>query len=292
MKNRLLLAVIVLALLVPVIAIAMPASDGADTIAAPNFGIKGWVADTTEKPKSGVTVTIYYRGTYVDSRVTEGDGSFLLTTSYNTNLTISFEEFGNKLISCPNTTVQPGTDVLILNLSSSLYNSADRTYTITSLPDGKQCAIMSVSNGKISGIISYEKENGDKVPVRKVDVSITKIGEEGTYKTVQTNEKGYYMIDCPVGGYTLTAGGEGFEKIDPIEINVATGEQTIHMTIVKSDLPKHLGMDIAHLLMLLGVMVGIILAVVAWFLSRRMNDPDHIEIFDDRAEEEEDINNL
>jgi hypothetical protein len=274
-----------LALLVPLVSLAASASDGEDNVAAPNYGVTGYVIDTGKIAIEGVTVTITDNrvggASYTDK--TDADGKFTVIVPYTTNLSISFEVRGHTLIGCPNTTPQPD-GTLTLNLSTAQYSSSSRIYKITSDKGGMQCAIMAAISGKVSGIVSYE--NG---PLKNMTVSLTTPDRKESY-AARTGDNGYFNIECPIGTYSLTAGGQGFNWSEGVQVNVTSGTTAEYdITLIKEDLTKYMGMDAAHLLMLIGVIVGIFLAAAAWFLSKRMNDLRHIEVFDDRAEEDEDL---
>jgi len=287
MKNRLLLALIALALLVPLVALAAPLSDGAgEPVTSPNYRYEGYVVDTAKKPMGGVTVTIAENrlGGIFEKGVTNEDGLFSIVLASSMNLKITFEIRGYRIISCPNTVLQPD-GTLTLNLSTAQYNSAARIYTLTTDKDGMQPAIMSATFGTISGIVSYEKG-----AIKDMIVSIKVPGADNNYREARTNDSGFYEIkDCPIGSYLITAGGQGFNQSEYEEVNITSSGLTKNITLIKSDLPKYLGSDLAHILMLVGVIVGMFLAAAAWFLSKRMNEPHHIEVFDDTVEEEGEI---
>jgi hypothetical protein len=289
MKKTLLLAVIALALLVPLVSTVAPDSDGADTVAATNFFVEGWVAEgggLGKVPVEGVLVTITDGSGAAYDATTNSSGYFRIGISTPSNLKISFDLYGYMIISCPNTTAQAGSDAFILNLTSSTYTNATRTYRITSEIDGMQSAIMSPITGSVTGFVLYEKG-----PVKNINVTLTttSASKQVQYSS-KTDDSGYFEIKCPVGAYALTTSGQGFRHNDKMDVDVTSGTKTLdNITIEKSAQQKHLGMDLAHLLMLIGVIVGILLAASAWLLSKRMNEPDHIEVFDDRAEEDEDI---
>ncbi|MDR3075283.1 MAG: carboxypeptidase-like regulatory domain-containing protein [Candidatus Methanoplasma sp.] len=282
MRNKVLLAIIAVALLTLVLPIGQADAD----VAAPNYAVEGYVAEgggTGKIPMEGVTVHIMdSQGTVFEDR-TNDRGLFRIEVSSNTNLSISFTAFGYTVISCPNTSSQQGSEYLILNLSTAAYNSTTRTYTITSAVSEMQCAIMTASNGVVGGVVYHGGET-----VKNATVTMTPIDGEGVYRT-NTDDRGYYEIKCPTGEYTLTASGKGFEESNAIIVKVTSSPLTANVTIEKNEIKKYLGLDLAHILMLIGVIVGILLAAVAWFLSKRMNGPNRLEIFEDNAEEDEEI---
>ena len=284
MKNRFLLVLMVIALLVPIATLVSSTSEGGDSVVAPYYRVDGYIIDTRQTPMKEVSVTITDTragGVSYPTAITDDKGYFSIVVAYNTNLSISFEARGHDIISCPNVARQ--TDgTLALNLYTAQYDSSTRTYTITSKTDKMQMAIMSPTNGTINGVVSYV--NG---PIKNVTVTIWEPDVERPYKEVRTNDRGFYEIDeCPTGVYYMSAFREGFISSEKEEINVTSSPQTKNITLERIDQPKILGMDYAHLFMLVGVIVGILLAVSAWFLSKRMNEEHEFEVIDDTVEEQ------
>ncbi|MDR1954513.1 MAG: carboxypeptidase-like regulatory domain-containing protein [Candidatus Methanoplasma sp.] len=290
MRDRFLLAIIALVLLIPMTSFVSSASAGADLAAAPtataNYYIEGYVAEgggTGKIPMKDVTVTITDNLSLTYQNTTDANGFFSIGIGTNTNLMISFKIYGYTIITCPNTSVQSGTDNLILDLSTARYNSATHTYTITSSVDDMQCAIMAASDGIVRGVVSF-----DGGPIRNAAVSLIPTDRAWTL-TTHADSRGYYEITCPTGTYIVTASSRGFDKSEGISVNVTSSPSTVNVTMEKSELKKYLGLDAAHILMLIGVIVGIMLAAAAWFLSKRMNGPHPLERVDDSAIEDDDI---
>jgi len=284
MKNRFLLVLMVIALLVPVAVLVSSSSEGADPVAPPFYGVTGYVTDTERNPMKEVSVTIMDSragGASYPTEITNDEGFFRIVVAYYTNLSISFDCKGHEIISCPNT-VRQSDGTLSLNLATAQYDSSKRTYQITSDADGMQTAIMAKTNGTIIGVVSYA--NGT---IKNATVSIWEPDEERPYKEVRTNDRGGFEIEkCPTGLYYISARGDGFLSSEREEIKVTSSTITKNITLERIDQPKILGMDYAHLFMLVGVIVGILLAVSAWFLSKRMNEEHEFEVIDDTVEEQ------
>jgi len=278
MRKKFLLVSFAITLLILVM---LPAPSDADTTA--NYYIEGYVADTSKKPMEGVTVSVADGQDPAPSCDTDAEGFFSVGVAVNTGLTISFTVYGYSVITCPNTSIQPGTGSLVLNLSKAAYNATTHTYTITGSVADMQCVIMATSNGTVNGQVTFGAN-----PVRSATVTLSPIEPVpgGRDYSAGTKDNGDYEITCPTGTYTLTVSSQGFDQSDPIEVKVTDSPSTVNVTMVKSELKKYLGLDVAHLLMLVGVIVGMLFAVAAWFLSRRMNRPHGLEIIDDSAEED------
>jgi len=280
MEKRIVLVIFTVALLSFTLSAA--SVDGADNDPA-QYHIEGYVLEAGgNHPKPDVTVTL--RDSLGNTRVaiTNESGFFSLPAQTNTNLQIMFEAYGYSLSSCPCTAVLPGIDFLSLDLSKASYNSITRTYMITSDPSGLQCAIMGATSGKIMGTISY---NGGTID--GATITLRPLSGDPAY-TATTDFRGFFEISCPIGSYTLVVNRTGFDTSAPITVEIGRNDVIQLVTLEKSDVNKYMGLDLAHLLMLIAVCLGLSLAALAWILSNRMNRPDRPGIIDDSIDEEED----
>jgi hypothetical protein len=276
MRTKLLLASFAALL---VITIAAPLSAGAD----PVYNIEGFVADTNGDAMEGVEVSILDGSSVTFKAYTDANGFFSVRVSSNTNLQISFAAHGHTLLTCPNTSVQQGKEYLALNLSKAAYNSSTGTYTITGSIKDMQCAIMIISNGVVKGSVTC---GGN--PVRNATVTLTPEGK-GASESRSTDSNGHYEMTVPTGVYTLTVTGQGVKDSVPVQITLTGAGTTVNVQMEKSDLKKYLGLDLAHLLMLVGVIVGMILAIAAWYMSKRLSRPHGLEIIDDSLIENDEL---
>ncbi|AIZ57286.1 hypothetical protein Mpt1_c14300 [Candidatus Methanoplasma termitum] len=283
MRYKLLLVLVAVSVLVPLTSFV---SDGADNVNASNYYIEGYLADTLGRPLDNVTIVVtdasstQYPGTY-DSET----GFFSVGVAVNTGLSISFTAYGYTAISCMSCPKQQNGS-FILNLTKDNYNSANHTYTITGYISEGLYVIMSATDGWVGGRVSYV--NG---PVKDATVTLTPTSG-GSDITVSTNDNGDYLTSCPTGTYNVSAGRQGFITSGNYTITVKnnnTEQVPLVQNIVldKADSTTHTGVDVAHLLMLIGVIVGILMAVAAWLLSRRVNEPNRLEIIDDNEDNEE-----
>jgi len=282
MRAKFLLVSIAVSLLVLTM---LPATSDADTTA--NYYIEGYVADIGKVPMDGVTVYVTDSQGLLSESITDETGFFSVGIASNTGfMTISFTIYGYTVITCPNTSFQQGTDSLVLNLSKAAYNPTTHVYTLTGSVADMQCAIMGPSNGIVNGQITF-----GTTPIKGATVTLTPAEHvQGSRDySASTGADGEYEILCPTGSYALTVSSQGFDQSDPILVKVSGIPSTVNVTMVKSELKKYLGLDVAHLLMLVGVIVGILLAIAAWFLSRRMNGPHGLEIIDDSVAEDDDV---
>ena len=268
--------------------VMLPAFSSADTTSTTsNYYIEGYVADTGRMPMEGVTVSVTDSNGISTQSNTDANGFFSVGVASVTGLSISFTVYGYSVITCPNTSIPQGSDSLSLILSKAAYNSQTRTYTITGSVADMQCAIMGASQGTVKGQVTYGTTaiNGATVTLSPADNV-----PDGTNYSANTDSGGNYSISCPTGTYTLTASGQGFDPSNAVTVKVTSSSpSTVNVTLEKSVLKKYAGLDAAHLLMLIGVAVGIILAAAAWFMSRRLNGPHGLEIIVDDEEEDDDF---
>jgi len=282
MRYALLPALFMVLLLVP--AATAFVSDGADPITGPNnYYIQGYVADTSKAPMEGVTVYVMDGSGNTTQGVTDGTGFFSVGVAVNTGLSISFVAFGYTAITCPNTTAIQGSDFLSLDLASlpiSAYNSSTHAYTLPGTVADMRCAIMVASNGVLRGQVV----TGDRA-VNDATVTLAAVVDRRIF-TAHTDSEGRYSITCPTGTYSVSASGQGLKGTEPVTVTVSDTPATLNIAMEKSPLKKYLGMDIAHVMMLLGVIVGIVLVAAAWFLSRRLNGPRGLEIINEDEEDD------
>jgi len=291
MRNKPILILAAVSLMLMISFISVLESEDATSAATTNYSIQGYVADVYWAPLDGVTVSIMDGQGKLHSSDTDANGFFSVSVPYNVGLSISFSTFGYTIVSCPNTLppTTDGSDYRPLDLSKAAYVASTGTYTITGSIASEQGAIMNITLGTLEGNVTSNSNS-----VKNCTVTLTPTTDaaaavlDNNTLTATTNDQGYYEIKGPVGNYTLTASSQGFNASDPVPVTISGRPLTVNITMKEYNTPtKYFGMDTAHLLMLIGVIVGIILAVVAWFLSRRVNDPHGLEIIDDSVDENE-----
>ena len=289
-KSILILAAVSLLMLIPFVSVLEGAE--ATSAAATNYSIQGYVSDINWVPMEDVAVSIMDGQGKVYNDHTDATGFFSVSVPSNTGLSISFSAFGYVVVTYPNILppISDTSNYRPLDLSKATYSVSTSTYTITGSIASAQCAIMKISLGTVKGHVTSNSNpiRGSTVTLTPADATAS-VPENNTL-TATTNAQGYYELTCPVGNYALIVSGQGFKQSDPVPVTISSGPLTIDVTLEeKNVLKKYFGMDTAHLLMLIGVIVGIILAVVAWFLSRRVNKPHGLEIIDDSVDENEDV---
>lgn len=262
MKKRMLLTAVTVMFLMSAVPIVI--SEDSTAATEPTFFIEGYVIDsnTGNTPMQGVKVTVRDSAGNITDSETDSTGKFSVGVYTNTDLLISFTAYGYVITSCPNISKSSYPDYFILNLKTANYNYP--TYTITSSTDGMQCAVMGLAvDSQVEGAVQY---SGGYVK----NAVITLTHEDGDVYTANTEETGNYKIICPPGYYEITASRQGFEDSEPVQITVPSSFFVI--TLEESPVGTKTGLDSIHILMLIGVIVGILLAISAWHLSQR-EDP-------------------
>jgi len=258
-----------------------------DAAATPYY-VSGYIVTANpdgNEPLEGVTVTIIDNIAY--SATTDSDGYFIIDIANNTNLIIQFVMPGYSLRSCPAVYAISGSDYLSLNLSEAwLYDSATRTYQITSGPNGMQPAIMAESTASISGVISYPSGI-----VSGATVTLVSLDNGSIYKTV-TDTNGRYKIECPTGKYDMTVESNGFNTGRSYNVEITSNGTIVNIPLVHKDIKTWFSLDLAHLLMLLGVVFGLIVTTTLFLKVNKDDKKSNIKIIDDSVPEddEDDIN--
>ena len=283
MKRIFLLVLLAAFILVPSVSLL----NDSNVDAATEYHIQGYVGvpSVESTPLEGVTVTVEDgRGSeYNSSVVTDSSGFFNITTTSNTGLAISFDITGYTISSFPGIPLPRGTTSVPLDLTKFAYNSTNQTYTITGNVDNGQCVMMVNTEGKITGRVTYSDG-----PVKDATVTFTPVSGGSSFST-GTDNGGYYSGSLPTGLYYLTVSRQGFDPSDSYQVNITEGQVATTQDIMmkKANIGTHFGMDTPHILMLIGVVVGILMAVATWFLRKRLNGPNRVEIFDDNEDNEE-----
>ena len=286
MKGKIFLSLFAVSLLLMAIPMSITDASISNTT---DYHIEGYVVEANASeniPLEGVTVTIMYSDGTSSSDDTDSNGFFSITVTATTGLTISFISYGLTLRSCPNITAIENNDgEYTLDLTGAKYDSSTHTYTITGTADSMQAALMLSTTASLNGKITYN--NG--LAVIGAKVKIVSISTNEPY-TGTTDENGQFSITCPTGSYTVTAYCNGFNDSNTVVVNVTNDSTSVLIPMYKSTVSEYFGFDLAHMLMLIGICLGLILATTAWLISRRMkNNPKSTVVMDDDSSDESEI---
>ena len=99
-------------------------------------------------------------------------------------------------------------------------------------------------------------------------VTISKVGDSDS-NTVESNSRGYAEFNnISVGEYSIVVKADGFETYEST-VTVGEGGTTTDANLTERTHTHYLwGFDIAHVMMLAGLLIGIFMAAAAWALHR------------------------
>jgi len=282
------IAVVLIVLLAGAFAIPFVCSDISDSSGDdPRYRIEGHIAAPSGMGKTalgGVEVTIFESvGNNQSSGMTDSNGHFSVGVNSNVNLRISFTKEGYTIIACDNTTPIDGSTMFNLDLSKAEFSLVSSTYTITGPINSMNCAIMSQTIGSVSGKVSYSNNI-----VKEATIILT--SNEGLRLSTTSNSDGSYRIDCPTGEYRLKVVCKGFQDYEYDEDITITAGYTANKDVLLTRTPPNLilfGMDYVHILMLIGIAIGMTMAFLVYVKSRRMANDDEVTIVDDEPYYEE-----
>ena len=293
MKGKIFLSLFAVSLLL--MAIPMSMTD-ASISATTNYYVEGYVVEANSSdniPLEGVIVTIMYPDGKLSSDESDSNGFFSVSVTTTIGLTISFTAYGLRMIACPHTTPIEDSDNYTLDLTIGNYNtetyhdynSSTHTYTITGTADSTKAAFLIATIASLNGKVTYNDEQAVSGAKVKIVSTSTNKPYEGT-----TDESGQFKIKCPTGWYAVTVYCNGFDDSSTVTVNVTNDSTSILIPMYKSAVSQYFGFDLAHLLMLIGVCLGLILATTAWLISRRMkNNPKSTVVMDDDSSDESEI---
>ncbi len=122
------------------------------------------------------------------------------------------------------------------------------------------------------------------------DASITVTGTDGTVYKATTNDKGYFILSCPIGTYSLTAKCGGFNDVTIENIESGVGTIDIHMDL--RDTAVIWNLDIPHLLEIIGLAFVFGILVIGAILIRLLSRSSKITVINDADDPLADLEDL
>jgi len=250
---------------------AAPTADAATTSA---YEIAGYVVETDATGNApmanvGVTITDASKTTY--SGATNTAGYFCITVGSLTGLTIEFTHIGYTVRSCPAAITQTANG---LSLSVAGITPTTRTeegvtiytYMITSdSTSDLSCVVMSST----VGVVVVTVTNGAKV-LADAQVTLTSATDSGLRYTGTSDSSGRLVFsDVQTGYYYLSATSNGFYDSSTTTVTVEDGYSYFSVDMQQKTVDTYFGMTLSHILMIVGIIFGLIMAIVAWLLYRR-----------------------
>ena len=162
-------------------------------------------------------------------------------------------------------------------------------YAMSGEAGGLHAIVMAVTTGIIYGTVQGFSD-GETFSLS--GATITVVSEDGVSQTTKSGSNGYFVFeDCPFGTYTLTVSCRGFQNSEPITVESGSGT-AYGVTLIQNNPSFLFGMDIAHSMMVVGlVMLALILVIVTWAHARSKggdSEPILMNDLDDLVQQDED----
>lgn len=215
---------------------------------------------------------------------TDADGRFEFTFEYFFDSTyyLSFDYPGYTVRSLPDLSMEMDEDGFVQFEIRPDMVDADGNYALTGTADGLHAIVMVITTGSVYGTVSGV--SGDDEPFALEGATVTIVSENGQSYSTVTNGQGYFQIECPFGTYTMTVTCNGFGDSEPIEVE-SGNPGSFSITLEQNTSQALFGLDVAHSVMLIGIVMVVLLVVLtaAIYLRQKkssetilMNDLDTI----------------
>jgi hypothetical protein len=118
------------------------------------------------------------------------------------------------------------------------------------------------------------------VPLEGASVTIE---SSSTLLTTKTDESGHYSMDCPTGTtYHITVTSSGFKTWTADDVEPS--KEAFNIRMQQKDHDVIFGLDLAHTLMLIGLLIFLVIAILAIYIVRRPEGMDKIAVINDLPE--------
>lgn len=258
--------------------------------------VYGYVTNLSDQeentPLENVLVTLY---SGADVRIEAGDpcrtdenGRFEFTFTYTAGNSyfLKFEYSGYTVRSLPDLSMSMDSEGYVsFELRSDMLD-LNGDYALTDTADSPHAIVMVITTGNVYGTV-HGTLDGDEFALGGATVTI--VSENGQSYTTQTNNSGYFSIECPYGTYTMTVECGGFQTSEKMTVENNTA-YTVVLQQNTSDV--FMGMDSAHSLMLVAITILIlILLIVAAAHSRSKKSGNSVLVNDleDLGKDEENV---
>ena len=237
-------------------------------------------------PLEDVAVTLLAGGSEVSSDVTGPDGRFSFTYDHDPSADhyLRFEYNGYMVRSLPDLSMtMVENDYVQFEVRKDMQEDDTGWYALTGPADGPQAIGMAITNGVIFG---YVRDTGGE-PVS--GASVTLVSASGQSYSGATDANGYFSVECPYGEYTLTVTCNGFRASEAQTVGTGHG-QAYPVVLEKYESQLLFGLDSAHTMLVLGLVLVLAVVLALALLVRRGRDPESgivIENDLDRSDEDD-----
>ena len=276
--KAILLIVSALAVLVaPLTAIGLDAapSQGSDEPAAGEITVYGYVTNLSDQeentPLQDVTVTLYSgAGNRIvevgDPCSTDETGRFSFTFDYTPGVPyyLTFEYPGYAVRSLPTQMNLESDGYISFQLRTDMADS-NGDYALTDTADSMHAIVMAITTGYVYGTVQGML---DEEEFALGGATVTIVSENGQSYTAQTNDSGYFSIECPYGTYVMTVECGGFQTSEKMDVESGLNAP-YRVTLQQNTSDVFLGMDSAHSLMLVAITILILLLLIVFGIRAR-----------------------
>ncbi len=273
MRKTALLATVTMILLASAVVATVAVSEGASSNdpTTSEVMVYGYVTNLSDQeantPLEGVQVELYtgpeptINGALLTS-TTDENGRFEFTFQYTQGSAVylMLTYSGYAVRSLPDLSMEMVGDGYIRVVLEDDMLDDDGNYALTGSADGYHAIVMAITNGIIYGTVYGVDDNGNRRPLNGAEVIL--VSENSVNYKVHTDQSGYFYAEVPYGDYTMTVSCQGYTTMDPVTVSTGS-DSPIVVEINEVSSAVFLGLDSAHTLMVIGiVLMALILAIV------------------------------
>lgn len=276
-----------------------PSSDSEETTPTSEvLTMYGYVTNLSDQeentPLSDVSVGLYTSSNTDKDKPdyttrTDSTGKFEFTFEYFFNSTyyLSFDYPGYTVRSLPDLDMEMGNDGLVQFVIRPDMIDENGNYALTGTADGLHAIVMVITTGSVYGTVNGM--SGDKEFALE-GATVRIVSENGQSYSTDTNDQGYFQIDCPYGTYTLTVTCNGFGDSEPMSVESGGGDAVV-LTLIQNTSQALFGLDVAHSVMLIGIVMLILMVVVTaaiYMHQKKSSEPILMNDLDTIGKDDED----
>lgn len=237
---------------------------------------------------NGVKVPVETTGDGPSTTRTDSSGRFEFTFEYFFGSTyfLSFDYPGYTVRSLPDLDMEMDKDGFVQFVIRPNMVDENGDYALTGTADGLHAIVMVITTGSVYGTVNGMSSDKE-FALEGATVRI--VSENGQSYSTVTNDQGYFQIDCPYGTYTLTVTCNGFGDSEPM--SVESGDEAVVITLIQNTSQALFGLDVAHSVMLIGIVMLILMVVVTaaiYMHQKKSSEPILMNDLDTIGKDDED----
>lgn len=303
-RTLIILLVIMMVATVPLTAECADAASNKDPVvpASEEINVYGYVTNLSDQeentPLENVTVTLYSADKAIVQTVTgenptttDAEGRFDFDFVYESGATyyLTFDYPGYTVRSLPDLDMTYEDGYVSFQLRPNMVD-AEGNYALAGSADGYHAFVMVITTGSVYGTVQGISEDS---PFGLSGATVTIVSTDGMSYTTTTGTNGFFSIECPFGQYTMTVSCRGFQSSESVTVESGSGS-AYSVTLVQNTSEFVFGLDVAHSMMLIGlVLLALIVGIVAALHAKyRNSDSEPIlmnDLGDFTQQDEDDI---